>query len=48
MRATVTEARLSKSKPDRGLIRTQMEVFDADGELKLSASAVNFLRVRPS
>ncbi|SEO57268.1 MaoC family dehydratase [Amycolatopsis saalfeldensis] len=48
MRATVTETRLSKSKPDRGLVRTKMEVFDADGELKLSTSAVNFLRVRPS
>ncbi|MBB4688649.1 MaoC family dehydratase [Amycolatopsis jiangsuensis] len=48
MRATVTEARLSKSKPDRGLVRTRMEVFTADDELVLSGSAVNFLSVRPA
>ncbi|MBN9747545.1 acyl dehydratase [Amycolatopsis sp. A1MSW2902] len=47
MRATVTEARLSKSKPDRGLVRTKMELFNGDDELVFSASAVNFLSVRP-
>ncbi|MGV9296757.1 MaoC family dehydratase [Amycolatopsis sp. NPDC003676] len=48
MRATVTEARLSKSKPDRGLVRTRMELFNGDDELVFSASAVNFLSVRPA
>lgn len=48
MRATVTEARRSKSKPDRGLVRTRIELFNGDGELVFSASAVNFLSVRPA
>ncbi|GAA3572942.1 MaoC family dehydratase [Amycolatopsis ultiminotia] len=47
LRATVTEARLSRSKPDRGLVRTLVEVFNGDSELVLSGNAVNFLAVRP-
>ncbi|WP_033293897.1 MaoC family dehydratase [Amycolatopsis jejuensis] len=48
MRATITESRRSQSKPDRGLVRTQMELFNGADELVFSASAVNFVAVRPA
>ncbi|HWD03982.1 MAG TPA: MaoC family dehydratase [Amycolatopsis sp.] len=47
VRATIEEARLSKSKPDRGLLRTYLEVFNARDEVVMSLRAVNFMAVRP-
>ena len=44
--AIVLEARLSKSKPDRGVMRTRTEVHNQDLELVLSSTAVNFMRRR--
>lgn len=48
LRATVVEARLSRSKPDRGLVRTRIEFVDDGGDVVFSASALNLMRVRPA
>ncbi|MEV4055547.1 MaoC family dehydratase [Amycolatopsis sp. NPDC049688] len=47
LRATVAEARLSRSKPDRGLVRTRVEFLDGD-DVVFSASVLNLIRVRPA
>jgi len=47
LRATVTEARRSRSKPDRGLVRTHVELVDAGDEVVFSAGLLNFILVRP-
>jgi acyl dehydratase len=47
VRATVTEARRSASKPDRGIVKTAIEAVNQDGRTVMSATATNFLRVRP-
>ena len=44
--AIVLETRSSKSKPDRGVMRTRTEVHNQHQELVLSSTAVNFLRRR--
>ena len=46
LRVTVVEARPSKSKPDRGLLRTRIELLDQDGEVAFSALALNLVRRR--
>ncbi|MDQ6657326.1 MAG: MaoC family dehydratase [Actinomycetota bacterium] len=46
LRATVVEARVTKSRPDRGIIRVLTELRNTDDVLVFSATAVNFLRVR--
>jgi acyl dehydratase len=48
LRATVLDARPSKSKPDRGIVRTKAEVFTSDDVLVLSASAINIVLRRPA
>ena len=45
--AIVLETRLSKSKPDRGVMRTRTEVRNQYHELALSSTAANFMRRRP-
>ena len=47
LRATVTEARRSRSKPDRGLVRTRVELLDDGCETVFTASLLNFILVRP-
>lgn len=47
VRVTVTEARLSKSRPDRGLTRNLVEIRNQDGEVVLTMRPMNFIRVRP-
>jgi len=47
LRATVTEARLSRSKPDRGLVRTRVELLDDGDGVVFSASLLNLILVRP-
>ena len=44
--AIVLETRLSKSKPDRGVMRTRTEVHNQSHTLVLSSTAVNFMRRR--
>ena len=48
LRVTVEEARLSRSKPDRGLVRTRVELLDDGGEAVLRLLAMNLIRTRPT
>jgi acyl dehydratase len=43
LRATVLEARPSRSKPDRGLVHTRGELIDQDGRDVLRLTAMNLL-----
>jgi len=43
VRVTVEEASPSRSKPDRGLVRTLIEVLNQNGEIVLSMRAMNLL-----
>ncbi len=45
-RVTVLEKRLSKSKPDRGIMKTLVELLNQNGELVMEMQATNFVRVR--
>lgn len=47
VRATVTEARRSLSKPDRGIVKTLIEALNAEGQPAFRAIAINFVLVRP-
>lgn len=47
MRATITESRPSRSKPDRGLIFTRCELFNQDDVLVMSMVAMNMVARRP-
>jgi acyl dehydratase len=46
VRITVLEASISRSKPDRGLIRTFIEAVNQKDEVVMSLKAMNFLRRR--
>jgi acyl dehydratase len=46
MRITIVEARRSRSKPDRGLVRTHAEMITQNGETVLTLTAMNLLRAR--
>jgi acyl dehydratase len=46
VRVTVLEARRSRSKPDRGLVRTRIETLNQDGVLVMSMIAMNLFRCR--
>lgn len=46
VRVKVLEARLSKSKPDRGLLRSFVEVVNQDDEVVFSAIALNLVRCK--
>jgi acyl dehydratase len=46
LRATVTEARRSRSKPDRGLIHSFLEVQNQNNEVVMTMRPVNPVRVR--
>jgi acyl dehydratase len=48
IRVAVLEARRSRSKPDRGIVRTLIEVLNQDGEVMMSLTAMNLLRCRPA
>lgn len=48
LRTTVQEARLSRSKPDRGLVRTRVELVGTGGAVVLSLLAMNLVRTRPA
>ncbi len=48
IRVTVLEAARSRSKPDRGMVRTLVEVLNQDGELVMSLKPMNLLRCRPT
>ena len=46
IRVAVTEARRSRSKPDRGIVRTLIEVLNQRGETVMTMNAMNLLRCR--
>jgi acyl dehydratase len=46
LRVTVAEARRSRSKPDRGLVRTHAELINQNGVTVLTLTAMNLLRAR--
>ncbi len=46
VRVTVTETRPSRSKPDRGMVRSLVEVLNQDGEVVMSQRPMNLMRCR--
>jgi acyl dehydratase len=46
VRATVLEARRSESRPDRGIVRTHIEVINQNREVVMSMKMVNFVLCR--
>ncbi|MCK9510560.1 MAG: MaoC family dehydratase [Pigmentiphaga sp.] len=46
LRVTVLEKRRSRTKPDRGLVRSRMEGFNQNDELVVSMDAMNMIAVR--
>jgi acyl dehydratase len=47
LRTTVVETRESRSKPDRGVVRTKGELLNQDDRVVLSMVAVNMVAKRP-
>jgi acyl dehydratase len=48
VRLTVLETTASRSKPDRGIVRSLMEVLNQHGEIVMTTKGVNFFRRRPA
>ncbi len=48
VRMTIQQARLSRSKPDRGLVQGLVEVSNQNGEVVLTMKPMNLIRVRPA
>ena len=48
LRAEVVEARESRSKPDRGVVRTRASMLNQDDVVVMSMLAVNLVAKRPS
>ena len=46
-RLTVLETMLSRSKPDRGIVRSLAEVLNQHGEVVMTTKSVNFMFRRP-
>jgi len=46
VRVTVVGANRSRSKPDRGLVRTSIEAINQRGEIVMSMTAMNLIRCR--
>ena len=46
-RFTVLEAKLSRSRPDRGIVRSRGEMLNQDNEVVMHIEAVNFFGRRP-
>jgi acyl dehydratase len=46
LRTAIVEARRSRTKPDRGLVRTRAELLNQDDQIVLSLVAMNLLRLR--
>jgi acyl dehydratase len=48
LRTTVEGARVSRTKPDRGLVRTRIELVDQHGAAVLRMTAMNLILTRPA
>ena len=46
IRVTILEANRSRSKPDRGMVRSFIEALNQNGEVVMSLKAMNILRCR--
>jgi acyl dehydratase len=46
LHGTILEARRSRTKPDRGLLHTLLEVLNQRGEVVMSMKPMNFVRLR--
>ena len=46
LRITVLEARRSRSKPDRGMVNSQIEVLNQQRETVMSVKAMTLIRCR--
>ena len=46
VRVTILEATRSRSKPDRGIVRSYIEVLNQHGEVVMTVKGLNFLRCR--
>ena len=46
VRVTVTETRRSRSKPDRGMVRSLVEVLNQNGDVVMSHRPMNLMRCR--
>ena len=46
VRVTVLEANRSRSKPDRGMVRSLVEVLNQNGDVVMSLKPINLLRCR--
>jgi acyl dehydratase len=47
VRVTVEETRASRSKPDRGIVRSSTELLNQNDEVVLTLRAINLVRRRP-
>jgi len=48
LRVSILEANRSRSKPDRGIVRTLVEILNQNGEVVMSLKAVNMMLCRPA
>jgi len=48
LRVTVVEARRSRTRPDRGIVRSFLETLNQRGETVMTVIALNFILCRPS
>lgn len=48
IRVTVLESRVSRSKPDRGIVKASIETFNQHGELVATMIGNNFIARRPA
>jgi acyl dehydratase len=48
VRATVLDARRSRSKPDRGIVTSAVEITNQDGETVMTMKGTNFFLTRSS
>jgi acyl dehydratase len=46
VKVTILEANRSRSKPDRGIVRSSVEVFNQHGEVVMTVKAANLMRCR--
>ncbi|MGO9119564.1 MAG: MaoC family dehydratase [Desulfomonilaceae bacterium] len=46
IRITISDAKRSRSKPDRGIVHSYLEVLNQDGEIVMSMKGVNLLAFR--
>jgi acyl dehydratase len=46
VRATIIETKLSRSKPDRGIVRTFIEAINQQQKVVMSFKAMNFMLCR--